>query len=133
MADKYAKLGDYKKVELVARIAGIGNKLVLSLVVGIAFYLGVPVIKDVLAVIPQFIIDGMDVAAGILPAVGFAMLARMIVTKELSPYLLAGFLLAAYLNVPVFGVALTGLVAAGITFFNRNKKQTEVMVDDNEF
>lgn len=133
MADKYAKLGDYKKVEWVARIAGIGNKVVLSLVVGIAFYLGVPVIKDVLAVIPQFIIDGMDVAAGILPAVGFAMLARMIVTKELSPYLLAGFLMAAYLSMPVFGVALAGLVAAGISFFNRNKKQMEVMIDDNEF
>ena len=64
MADSYAKKGDYKKVEWVARFAGIGNKLILSIVVGVAFYLGVPVIKDVLAVIPQFIIDGMDVAAG---------------------------------------------------------------------
>ena len=60
MADSYAKKGDYKKVEWVARFAGIGNKLILAIVVGVAFYLGVPVIKDVLAVIPQFIIDGMD-------------------------------------------------------------------------
>ena len=133
MADSYAKKGDYKKVEWVARFAGIGNKLILSIVVGVAFYLGVPVIKDVLAVIPQFIIDGMDVAAGILPAVGFAMLARMIVTKELSPYLLAGFLLAAYMEMPVFGVALAGLVIAGLTFFHDSKKQREVVVDDNEF
>ena len=59
MADSYAKKGDYKKVEWVARFAGIGNKLILSIVVGVAFYLGVPVIKDVLSVIPQFIIDGM--------------------------------------------------------------------------
>ena len=125
MADSYAKKGDYKKVEWVARFAAI--------VVGVAFYLGVPVIKDVLAVIPQFIIDGMDVAAGILPAVGFAMLARMIVTKELSPYLLAGFLLAAYMEMPVFGVALAGLVIAGLTFFHDSKNQREVVVDDNEF
>lgn len=133
MADSYAKKGDYKKVEWVARFAGIGNKLILSIVVGVAFYLGVPVIKDVLSVIPQFIIDGMDVAAGILPAVGFAMLARMIVAKELSPYLLAGFLLAAYMEMPVFGVALAGLVIAGLTFFHDSKKQREVVVDDNEF
>ena len=122
MADSYAKKGDYKKVEWVARFAGIGNKLILSIVVGVAFYLGVPVIMDV-----------MDVAAGILPAVGFAMLARMIVTKELSPYLLAGFLLAAYMEMPVFGVALAGLVIAGLTFFHDSKKQREVVVDDNEF
>lgn len=42
LADKYAAAGDYKKVEWVARFAGIGNKVVLSLVVGVAFYLGVP-------------------------------------------------------------------------------------------
>lgn len=132
-ADKYAKLGDYKKVEWIARLAGIGNKVVLAVVVGIAFYLGVPVIQDVLAVIPQFIIEGMDVAAGILPAVGFAMLAKMIVTKELSPFLLAGFLLAAYLNVPVFGVALAGLVIASLIYFTDSKKKTEVIIDDNEF
>lgn len=133
-ADKYAAIGDYKKVERVVRIAGIGNKLILSLVVGIAFYLGVPVIKDVLAMIPEFIINGMDVAAGMLPAIGFAMLARMIITKELSPYLLAGFLLAAYVNVPVFGVALAGLVIAALIFFKELKQQKEqVIVDDNEF
>lgn len=121
-------------MERVARIAGIGNKLILSLVVGIAFYLGVPVIKDVLAMIPEFIINGMDVAAGMLPAIGFAMLARMIITKELSPYLLAGFLLAAYVNVPVFGVALAGLVIAALIFFKELKQQKEqVIVDDNEF
>ena len=124
-ADKYAAIGDYKKVERVARIAGIGNKLILSLVVGIAFYL---------AMIPEFIINGMDVAAGMLPAIGFAMLARMIITKELSPYLLAGFLLAAYVNVPVFGVALAGLVIAALVFFKELKQQKEqVIVDDNEF
>ena len=118
----------------MARLSGIGNKVVLSVVVGIAFYLGVPVIKDVLAVIPEFITDGMNIAAGLLPAVGFAMLARMILTKELSPFLLAGFLLAAYVQVPVFGVALTGLVIASLTYFSDMKKQKEqVFIDDNEF
>lgn len=71
LADKYAAAGDYKKVEWVARFAGIGNKVVLSLVVGVAFYLGVPVIEDVLAMIPEFITHGMDVAAGILPGSRF--------------------------------------------------------------
>lgn len=136
MADKYAAEGDYKKVEWVARIAGIGNKAILALVVGFAFYLGVPVIEKILALIPQFIIDGMNVAAGILPAIGFAMLAKMIVTKELSPYLLFGFLLAAYLNVPVFGVALFGLVIGLLIFFNDKKQSAngmEAYEDENEF
>lgn len=124
LADKYAEQGDFKKVEWVAIIAGIGNKIVLSIVVGIAFYVGVPIIKTVLDKIPEFIIHGMDVAAGILPAIGFAMLARMILIKELSPYLLIGFLLAAFLNVSVFGVALFGFAIGSIIYFNSKKSNS---------
>lgn len=54
--------------------------------------------------------------------------------QGITPYLLAGFLLAAYVNVPVFGVALAGLVIAALVFFKELKQQKEqVIVDDNEF
>lgn len=132
LADKYAAQGDYKKVERIVIFASLSNKFVLALICTIGFYVGVPVIESVLATIPKFIIDGMDVAAGMLPAIGFAMLARMLVTKELSPFLLIGFLLAAYLNMPVFGVALCGVAVGGVIFFS-SKKIVEVAVDENEF
>lgn len=131
LADKYAKQGDYKKVEWVAMVAGIGNKIILSIVVGIAFYVGVPIIKVLLDKIPEFIIHGMDVAAGILPAIGFAMLTRMILIKELSPYLLIGFLLAAFLNISVFGVALFGFAIGSIIYFNSKKANNETVVNNN--
>ena len=35
-----------------------------------AFYLGADKVQDLLGFIPQFILDGMGVAAGILPAMG---------------------------------------------------------------
>lgn len=137
ICDKYAAQGDANKVEWVARIAGIGNKLVLAVIVGISFYLGIPVIKDVLNVIPDWIVTGMDVAAGIIPAIGFAMLARMIVTKEMSAFLLAGFLAAAYLNISVLGVALFGVVIALVVYYGSKnidgKQAVEVTADDNEF
>ncbi len=137
LADKYAAKGDATKVEWICRIAGIGNKVILAAVVAIAFYVGVDVIEGVLAVIPEWITHGMDVAAGILPAIGFAMLARMILTKELTAFLIIGFLLAAYLNIPVLGVALFGLAIALVVYFMGGNKQnataTEVYDDDNEF
>ena len=137
IADRYAKEGKARKVEWVCRIAGIGNKVLLSLLVAVSFYLGVNAVKDVLAFIPEWVTHGMDIAAGILPAIGFAMLARMILTKELAAFLLVGFLLAAYLGVSVFGVALFGLaVALVVYFFSGNRKQDaamEVYDDDNEF
>ncbi|MEG0470018.1 MAG: PTS sugar transporter subunit IIC [Longicatena sp.] len=133
LADRYAKNGDCNKVNMVAIATSLGYRLAQAIIVGIGFYIGVPVIKDILDFVPKFIIDGMNVAAGVLPAIGFAMLAKMIVSKELSPFLLIGFLLAAYLKVPVFGVALSGLAIASIIFFKDSKNQKEVIVDENEF
>lgn len=132
IADRYAAKGDIESVEKVQRIAGIGNKVILALVVGLGFYVGVPLIETVLEYIPEFVIHGMDVAAGILPAIGFAMLARMMISKELFPFLLLGFLLAAYLNVPVLGIALFGLCIA-LYYLNKKTVELEVSDDDNEF
>lgn len=43
----------------------------------------------------------MDVAAGVIPAIGFAMLARMMLNKKTVAFLLLGFILVAYLNITV--------------------------------
>lgn len=135
LADKYAAEGNATMVEWVSRGAAIGNKLILASVVALGFYIGVPAVETILGYIPEFILTGMDVAAGVLPAIGFAMLARMILSKDLVPYLIAGFLLAAYLQVDVLGIALFGLVIALVVFHSEGKteKQMEVYVDDNEF
>lgn len=131
IGDKYAAKGDIRGVERTQIIAGIGNKVLLALVVGLGFSLGVPAIESILSYIPEWAIRGMDVAAGIIPAIGFAMLARMMLSKKMVAFLLLGFLLAAYLGVSVVGIALFGLVIVLIYVNMDNKK--EVVVDDNEF
>lgn len=133
ICDKYAEEANPDKVDMVVRIASIGNKVLLAAVVGLGYYFGIPVIEQILAIIPEFVTHGFDVVAGLLPAVGVAMLARMIMTKELSPYLLFGFLITAYLGVPTFGVALVGLGIAALVFFAKGETKKEVVIDDNEF
>lgn len=133
LADKFAANGDCNKVNAVALTASLGSRFVQAAIVGLGFYIGIPAIESILSVIPQFIIDGMNVAAGMIHAIGVAMLAKMIMAKELAPFLLVGFLLAAYFGMPVFGVALAGLAVAALVFINDNKNKKEVAVDDNEF
>ena len=55
-------------------------------------------------------LDGFGVAANILPAMGFAMLGRLVLTKQLVPFYFLGFLLCSYANVPVLGVALIAII-----------------------
>ena len=85
----------------------------------------------------------MAIAAGMLPTLGFAMLMRMILNKKILPFYFLGFLLTAYLELPVLGVALLGLIIVVEKFSFLHKEeanktavdagvQTEV-IDDEEF
>ena len=98
----------------------------------LGFYLGVPFIEKVLSYVPDFITHGLDIAAGIIPAIGFAMLARMMVTKDDSISIIR-LLFAAYLKISVVGIALFGIVIV-LLYMNMSDGQTrEAVVDDNEF
>lgn len=133
-ADKYARKGDVKGVERMHTFAFIYSTVSLSAFVGISYYLGAPIIKDVVDAIPEFINHGLSVATGIIPAIGFAMLVRMIMTKDVAAFFFGGFLLSAYLNVPVLGVALMAcVIVAVILTIKHNEQKVEVVQDDNEF
>ncbi|MEE0150858.1 MAG: PTS sugar transporter subunit IIC, partial [Collinsella sp.] len=106
MADKFALKGNLKGIYAVHWGIGIWGCVEYFLLCGGAFYLGSDAIQGLLDFIPPFIIDGCGVAANILPAMGFAMLGRLVLTKQLVPFYFLGFLLCSYANVPVLGVAL---------------------------
>lgn len=131
IADKGAEEGNYNKIVGTHWIMGtipVIEKFTLSFA---AFYLGADKVQDLLGFIPQFILDGMGVAAGILPAMGFAMLLRMVVSKRLIPYFILGFVLIAYANIPVLGVAIIAVVIVLVKFGFLEGKQPAMAVADS--
>ena len=112
-ADKYAEEADGSGVSRMNVLGGFFSvNLPIGLVVGISYILGSPVIKAILAVIPQFIINGLGIATGLLPAYGFALLLKMMVNKNNVTFFIIGFALAVYLKVSVTGVAIFGACLA---------------------
>ncbi|WEV43254.1 PTS sugar transporter subunit IIC [Lactobacillus sp. ESL0684] len=121
-ADKYGDEANGKGIGRMSNWGGFFSiNLPIGLVVGISYLLGSPVIKQVLAVIPKFVIDGLGIATGLLPAYGFALLLKMMVNKNNVTFFILGFALAVYLKVPVTGVAIFGaclaLVLTGYSAF----------------
>ena len=100
-ADQYAEEGAYKGVERMHLLAGFGLSFMLALIVTISFAVGSNTIKGLLDLIPEFIQHGLSVATGIIPALGFAMLARLLINKQVAPYFFLGFVLMAYFKLPV--------------------------------
>jgi PTS system mannose-specific IIC component len=54
----------------------------------------------------------MTVTGGMLPALGFAMLLRFLPVEKYPAFLLAGFVMFAYLNMPLVGIALAAVAIA---------------------
>ena len=54
--------------------------------------------------------NGLSAAGGLLPAVGFAMLMKLLWDNKLAVFYLLGFVLTAYLQLPAVAVAVIGVV-----------------------
>ena len=81
---------------------------------------------------PEWLMSGLSVAGGLLPAVGIAILLRYLPVKNYIAYLLIGFIAAAYLKMPMVGVAIMGVALAIIAFKQEaEKKQSVVAVNQD--
>lgn len=64
----------------------------------------------------------LKVVGSVMPAVGIALCLRSITTSSTLPYVFVGFILSAYFNLPVFGIALVGLIIAVLVAFGRGSE-----------
>ena len=82
---------------------------------------------------PDWLKHGFEIAGGILPAVGFGMLLRVMLKAQYIPYLIVGFLMACYLQISnLLPIALIGTAFAVYEYFNsKNKPQAAVAGTNN--
>ncbi|MED7618725.1 UNVERIFIED_CONTAM: PTS sorbose transporter subunit IIC, partial [Bifidobacterium breve] len=72
---------------------------------------------------PDWLMGGLKLAGAVLPVVGIAILLHYLPVGKFVAFLIAGYLLAAYLKIPMMGIALFGLVCALIHFKQLKEKQ----------
>ncbi|MDN6639226.1 MAG: PTS sugar transporter subunit IIC [Tetragenococcus sp.] len=124
--DRAAKEGRAGGITLSMWAIGLLECLRRGVLCFVGYFLGNSQIENILDAIPQRIIDGLEVSANLLPAIGFAILLQMILNKTVLPYFFLGFLLSAYMEIPVLGVACFGLIIIFITMkFKNDGKGTE--------
>lgn len=133
VADKYAAKGDVKGVIRMHYLSACINIFGKATIIAAGFYFGIPVIETIVDSIPQFLSDGLSYATGIIPAIGFAMIARMILTKDTVMFLFLGFLLASFFGQSIISIAGLGCIIVAYQYFAKKRQEKEVMGDDNEF
>ena len=74
--------------------------------------LGVDAVSAFLDAIPAWATNGLSVAGGLLPALGFAVTIMVIGKKNLIPYFIIGFALVAYSGMNTIGIAVFAICIA---------------------
>jgi len=111
-ADKAADEADTAKIVKINMTCTAIIALLYGLVVFLCAYVAQDAMKTFVEILPAWLTNGFEVAGGILPAVGFAMLLKVMLKGEFVPYLLIGFVIACFLDysnllpIAVVGVAL---------------------------
>lgn len=117
-AERKVEEGNLDGAALMNILGLIPQSLSRMLPVFLALVFGSEFVNLVVNNLPMWLMNGLKTAGGILPSLGIAILLRYLpVSKNLS-YLIAGFVMAAYLKVPVLGAALVGLAFAIYSFQN---------------
>lgn len=125
LCDRMAENADTRGFTIYMLLSRVGRVLPGLIFIPAAFYFGQNAVATLLKNMPEFIKTGMDVATGILPALGFAMLAQMIMNRQVAPFFFLGFFLVAYGHISTTGVAVFSVImVAAMYLFLENRSST---------
>jgi fructoselysine/glucoselysine PTS system EIID component len=110
--NQYAQEGDYRKIQRLHIFSGLLKPLLMGIIIFIALELGTNAVKSFLDLIPPWVQSGLQVAGNMLPALGFALLINLMFNKRVAPYFFLGFMLAAYLKLPIIAIGGLGVIIA---------------------
>lgn len=124
-AQKALNQGKYKKMNRIMWVGPLIFGLTTAVPTAIVVLFGNGLVRNVLSVVPDWVTDGLSIAGNMLPVVGIAILLQVMPAKKYLSMLMVGFVLSAYLNVPMMGVSIVGLAMAYYFFVTTVKKNSE--------
>lgn len=108
--DKAAREDNQRMIVLLHYGTWLIYYLIIASIAFIGILVGSGPVNTFVENIPQNLMNGLSAAGGLLPAVGFAMLMKLLWDKKLSVFYILGFVLTAYLQLPAVAVAVIGVV-----------------------
>lgn len=120
---EYAEAGDYKKIQRLHLGSGLIKPLLMGLITYLSLQLGSGVMSSFLDSIPSWVNAGLQLAGNMLPALGFALLMNLMFKKSVAPYFFLGFILAAWLKLPVIAIGGLGVIIALLITGTTPKKE----------
>lgn len=132
-ADNALKAGKVKRAERIHLSGLIVFFFVFFIPTFLAIYFGSDAVNTLVQNMPSILLDGLKISAGILPAVGMAMLLKMMNFKKFWPYFMIAFVLAVYLNLSVLAISMLGFGLAAAIYINNAEKAKQASDGFDDF
>jgi len=116
-ADKAVARGDVKAVTRWHLWGHLPWGLTRAIPVFLAIWLGAEPVQQFIAWMPAHFMKAMRLTGSMLPALGFALLLSMMPVKKYWPFAIIGYVLFAYLKMPMVGIALMS-AAVGVLYIS---------------
>lgn len=134
LAAKEADKGNYKGVMLYH--FGGSQLTTFLLRFGFTFlilYFGAEYVVTFAETAPAWILDGLGVIGGVLPAVGITMITSLLIKEGADwVYFLIGFMLVTYFELSMVGIAVLATIIAIISYKSMGQKGSDDSNDDND-
>lgn len=130
-AMKYAEAGDIKKMKMLNYGGLLLQSFMYFAVAFVAIRFGSAAVEAFVNHIPEKVMQGLTVAGGLLPAVGFALLLLPMMNKKNVIYFVFGFILISYLNLPIMAVTICGVVLAFIVTYEKGSYGVKAATGDD--
>lgn len=124
---KFAKAGNQRALTLQHMGLAFFTDFYKYIILALVLYIGNDIAESIIALIPQSVIDGMDFATGLMPAVGIALLLKTMWNKSMAVYFFFGVVLACFFAQGTLSVALVGVIVAVIIISMDTSKEKQVV------
>lgn len=126
-ADKAAEISDTASIAKINITTTAIVGCAYAIIVFLCAYIAQEPMKNLVNNLPTWLTHGFEVTGGILPAVGFGMLLKVLLKLEYVPYLIVGFVMASFLEFSnLLPVAAVG-IALAMLMYNISKDRDHAL------
>ena len=112
LMDSAAEEGNFKRIEMLHIGAVAMQGVRIAIPAGALLFIPAATVQSFLESMPAWLTDGMAIGGGMVVAVGYAMVINMMASREVWPFFIIGFVIAAVSQLTLIAIGALGIAFA---------------------
>ena len=121
LMDAAAEQGNIRRIELLQILGVCLQGLRIAIPAAALLFIPADAVKEALNAMPEWLTTGMAIGGGMVVAVGYAMVINMMANREVWPFFIIGFVVAAISQLTLIALGALG-IALALIYLNLSER-----------